>query len=233
MKNQKTVGIILNFIRERRYESGERLPSERELAEKFKTTRQYIREGIATLEAMRVVERRPSSGIFLRDMNSESSFEALVLRADFGLPLQSKEVIDALEARYVLEVQAVEFACLRRTDEDIAKLEKNLVDTQARLNNGESIDVEDRGFHQLIAASTDNHVLVRLVNSFFEMSKLRRKLFFADQRLCLRSYKEHTTIVNAIKARQSDIAREAIHTHLSQTMNSWQQLLTTGSDSPD
>ncbi|MDD9739808.1 FadR/GntR family transcriptional regulator [Marinovum sp. SP66] len=233
MKNQKTIGSLLNFIRDRKYESGERLPSERELALKFGITRQYIREAITTLEAMRVVERRPSSGIFLRDLNSESSFEALVLHAESGLPLQPKEVADALETRLVLEVQAVEFACMRRTDEDIVKLEGNLEKTRARLDKSDSIEVEDREFHQLIVASTGNHVLVRLVNSFFEMSHLRRKLFFADQAHCRRSYEEHRSIFEAIQAHDSATASEAIHAHLSQTMKSWEELLTAGSDTPE
>nr|WP_306268684.1 FadR/GntR family transcriptional regulator [Pararhizobium sp. IMCC3301] len=230
MKTQKTIGQVLNFIRERKYESGERLLSERDFAQKLGTTRQYVREAITALEAMRVVERRPSSGIYLRDLNSESSFEALVLHADTGVPLQPKEVADALETRRVLEVQAVTLACARHTDADLAKLERNLSATRARLDKSESIELEDREFHQLIVASTGNHVLVRLVNAFYEMSQLRRKLFFADQSRCLRSFEEHSRIFSAIRERDADRASEAIDAHLSQTVATWEKLLTSGSD---
>lgn len=230
MNNQKAIALLLNFIRERRYECGERLPSEREFADKFKMTRQYVREALTALEAMRVVERRPSSGIFLRDLNSESSFEALVLRADSGLPLQQKEVMDSLETRRVLEVQAVELACARRTDEDIAKLEKNLEDTRTLLSKSESIEHADREFHQLIVASTGNFVLVRLVNAFYEMSQLRRKLFFSDQAHCKRSYAEHKKIFEGIKKAEPKVACNAMNAHLSQTVKSWEKLLTDQSD---
>ena len=67
-------GRILQFIRDRRYEPLERLPSERELAEKFKMGRGAIREALSALEALRVVERRPNSGIYLRNLD-ERSFE--------------------------------------------------------------------------------------------------------------------------------------------------------------
>ncbi|EEW56478.1 transcriptional regulator, GntR family [Ruegeria sp. TrichCH4B] len=230
MNNQKAIALLLNFIRERRYECGERLPSEREFAEKFKMTRQYVREALTALEAMRVVERRPSSGIFLRDLNSESSFEALVLRADSDLPLQQKEVMDSLETRRILEVQAVELACERRTDEDISKLEENLIETRTLLGKSESIEAADREFHQLIALSSRNFVLVQLINAFYEMSQLRRKLFFSEQSRCKKSFAEHKKIFDAIKKAQPDVARKAMNAHLSQTIKSWEKLLTNQGD---
>ena len=58
-----TIGKILSFIRERHYQPAERLPSERDFAEKFDTSRGAVREALAALEAMRVIERRPNSGI--------------------------------------------------------------------------------------------------------------------------------------------------------------------------
>src|ERR1700734_904255 len=90
------VGKILTFIRERRYQALERLPSEREFAEKFSTSRGAVREALAALEAMRVVERRPNSGIFLRN-SDERSIEALVLHAESGLPFQAHEIDEAFE----------------------------------------------------------------------------------------------------------------------------------------
>ena len=52
------IGKILSFIRERRYQPSERLPSERDFAEKFETSRGAVREALAALETMRVIERR-------------------------------------------------------------------------------------------------------------------------------------------------------------------------------
>ena len=58
---------ILPFIRGRKFEAGDRIPSERDLAEHFVVSRGVIREALSVLEAMRVVERRPQSGMFLRE----------------------------------------------------------------------------------------------------------------------------------------------------------------------
>ena len=78
--SSNAVSKILSFIRERRYQPSERLPSERDFADRFSTSRGAVREALATLEAMRVIERRPNSGIYLRH-SEESSIEALVLHA--------------------------------------------------------------------------------------------------------------------------------------------------------
>lgn len=78
------IGKILSFIRERRYQPSERLPSERDFAEKFDTSRGAVREALAALETMRVIERRPNSGIYLRKIE-ESSIDALVLYAESGV----------------------------------------------------------------------------------------------------------------------------------------------------
>lgn len=65
---------------------------------------------------MRIIERRPNSGIYLRN-SDESSIEALVLHAESGLPFQAEEIADVVEVRRILEVQAARLACTRRTPE--------------------------------------------------------------------------------------------------------------------
>jgi len=154
-----TTGKILSFIRERRYQPSERLPSERDFAEKFDTSRGAVREALAALEAMRIIERRPNSGIYLRN-SDESSIEALVLHAESGLPFQAEEIADVVEVRRILEVQAARLACTRRTPDNIRDLSKILSDTEKRLAKKQTIEVEDEAFHLAIFAATKNDILL-------------------------------------------------------------------------
>ena len=62
-QSSRVVAEILTLIEQRRYLPGERLPSERDLAERFAVGRATIREAVTTLESMRYLERRPGSGI--------------------------------------------------------------------------------------------------------------------------------------------------------------------------
>ena len=123
---------ILPFIKARGYMPGERIPSERELAERFGVSRGILRETLAALEAMRVIQRRAQSGIFLRDVEREASVELLVLESDLGMPVSSADVKDLNEFRSMLEVQSAGLACARRTDQDLARLDDILATSRAR-----------------------------------------------------------------------------------------------------
>jgi GntR family transcriptional regulator, transcriptional repressor for pyruvate dehydrogenase complex len=220
------VGKILTFIRARRYEPKERLPSERDFAEKFDTSRSAIREALATLEAMRVIERRPNSGIYLREWD-QSSIEALVLHTDSGLSLAREEVAKAFEVRRILEVEAIRLACARRTAGDLRDLNAILAETKKRIVKGQTIEREDQAFHLGIVVATKNDILVRVVNSFYEMSKQRRRVYFSDPQRCSRSYDEHCKIAEAIEARRVGLATQRMSDHLSQAVESWEVLLST------
>lgn len=218
------IGKILSFIRERRYQPSERLPSERDFAEKFDTSRGAVREALAALEAMRVIERRPNSGIYLRN-SDESSIEALVLHAESGLPFQPDEIADVFEVRRMLEVQAVRLACSRRTADNIRELRAILNETEKRLAKKQTIEREDEAFHLAIFAATKNDILLRVVKSFYEMSRQRRRVYFADHSRGWRSYEDHCKILDAIEERRLGQAEQNMSEHLSQTIETWQTLL--------
>jgi DNA-binding FadR family transcriptional regulator len=218
------IGQILSFIRERRYQPSERLPSERDFAERFNTSRGAVREALAALESMRVVERRPNSGIYLRNSH-ESSIEALVFHAESGLPFQPDEITNVVEVRRILEVQAVRLACARRTADDIRALHAILSDTKKRLSKKAPIDREDEAFHVAIFAATKNDILLRVVTSFYELSRPRRRLYFADHEHGCHAYEEHREILDAIENRRAGKAEQKMDEHLSQTAATWQKLL--------
>lgn len=218
------VSKILSFVRERRYQPSERLPSERDFAEKFGTSRGAVREALATLDAMRVVERRPNSGIYLRN-SDESSIEALVLHAESGLPFQADEIADVFEVRRMLEVQAVRLACSRRTADDIRNLHSILTNTAKRIAKKQTIELEDEAFHLAIFVATKNDILLRVVKSFYEMSRHRRRVYFADHGRGRRSYEDHRKILEAIENRRMGQAEQEMGDHLSQTIEAWKILL--------
>lgn len=218
------IGKILSFIRERRYQPSERLPSERDFAERFETSRGAVREALAALEAMRVIERRPNSGIYLRN-SDESSIEALVLHAESELPFQADEIAEVFEVRRMLEVQAVRLACSRRTADDIREMHAILANTAKRLAKKQTIEAEDEAFHIAIFVATKNDILLRVVKSFYEMSRQRRRVYFADQGRGRRSYEDHCKILDAIENRRVGQAEQKMNDHLSQTVETWQTFL--------
>jgi DNA-binding transcriptional regulator YhcF (GntR family) len=95
---------------------GDKAPSERELAEHFNVSRGQVRESLAILEAMKVIERRAKSGIYLTP--DVAGPESMALFAQAGVPLTARHIAEVVELRKIHEIKAAELAALRATDED-------------------------------------------------------------------------------------------------------------------
>jgi DNA-binding FadR family transcriptional regulator len=210
----RVVAEIVSLIEQRHYLPGERLPSERDLAERFAVGRTTIREAVTTLESLRYLERRRGSGIFRAKSPEATSLEALVLFSELGLPLDPKTNADVVEVRRMIEVQAIAFACQRWTPPDLERLRATLASfLDADDFAGQAPDYDYR-FHMDIFRTTHNDVLVQLVNPFYLMSKTRRVVFFRDRQRRKVSHQQHAAMVKAIEARNAQTATELMTAHI-------------------
>ena len=83
-------------------------PSERELAEHFAISRGQVREALAILEAMQVIERRAKSGIYIK--TDTRGIEQLAFLSRAGLPVKPRQIYEAVEVRKIHEIKAAELA---------------------------------------------------------------------------------------------------------------------------
>ncbi len=217
----KLLGRLLPFIRERGYTAGERIPSERELAERFGVSRNLLREALSTLEAMRVVERRPQSGIYLRDVAREASLDMLVIESDLGMPVSPADVQDLNEFRSMLEVHSVRLACTRRTDADLMQIDEILATSRARLAAGQSLSAEDARFHIALCAASGSRLIQRAANSFWLASRARRERYFSDPANGRRSLAQHNALRDAIAAGDAPRALDILGDHLGNVERYW------------
>ena len=213
-QSSRVVAEILTLIEQRRYLPGERLPSERDLAERFAVGRATIREAVTTLESMRYLERRPGSGIYRCREPDSASLETLVLFADLGLPLDPQTNAQVVEVRRIIEVQAISLACDRREEADIERLRKTL----AQFRDDDSFAAEapqyDNDFHMNIIRATHNDILVRLVAPFYIMAKTRRIVFFKDAGRRRVSHGQHVQMLQSIQKRDKAKAMEQMSAHI-------------------
>ena len=219
---REMMGALLKFIRERGYEPGERLPSERELAERFGVSRNTIREMLSTLEWFRMVERRRSSGVYLTQEATDPSLEALVLTSGVGIDLNEREVLQSMETRYLLEMQAIRLCCERHKEEDLVRMRRLLAQTERCIMAGGNIADLDSAFHLAIVMGTGNDVLVRVVRPFYLLSGKRRSLYFEDLKRARQSLQGHRELVEAIAARDSARALRTLEAHLGTVERHWQ-----------
>lgn len=210
----RVVTETMAFIKRRGYLAGERLPSERDLAERFSVSRSAVREALTKLQAMRVIERRSSSGVFLGREPSATSLEALVLTHDLGIPMEETDIRESMEVRRILEVQAIRLACERRAHSDIEALERVLAATETEIAAGRPIADMDYQFHMTIFRATQNMIFVRMVNPFYLLSRSRRQAFFEDKRRGQISHAQHVAIVAAIRVQDADAGAELMASHI-------------------
>lgn len=216
---------IIEYLRERRLQPGDRLPSERDLAERLGAGRNAVREALATLVTLRMVESRPNSGIYLRHMERESSFEALVMLADMGATPTPTEIAETMEVRAHLETLSVRLACERRTDEDLARLNAILRRTDEVLAQHGNIAKVDTEFHIALVDATHNSVLVRVLNAFYRFTARRREVLFSEHEHGLASAREHRKLVEHIRNREADKGQALILRHMNRARNYWSTLL--------
>ncbi len=206
---------IIALIEERNYLPGERLPSERELAERFGVGRGIIRESLSVLENLRYLQRKPNSGIYLNPNPERASLETLSLFVGLGIDLAVEKLDQALEVRRILEVQAVSLACERRTDKDLEELDDIVrrFDASIGVNMAETAAL-DYEFHMAIFRATHNLVLMQVVNPFYVMSAHRRRRFFSDIERSRVSNTHHHQIVQCIHRRDSEGAQDLMARHI-------------------
>lgn len=224
MKEQHSlVARLVPFLMSRNYAPNERAPSERELAERFGASRTQIREALSVLEALRVIERRPKSGIYLT--TESASIEALTLFAEIGIPISHAELGQIVEVRRIQELAAIRLACQRHQSENIDALRRCLDDCEQAIAAGESIASLDRLFHCEIVKATQNMVLLRLVNIFYLMTEKRREFYFRDPERRKQSDAEHREIFQAVLDRDERRAVELLDAHLVSADSYWHGLL--------
>ncbi len=210
---------IVDYVGFHRLAKGDRLPSERELAEKFGMTRNVIREALAMLDTLRVIERRPSAGVFLRSDLDDASVDALVVRSQLGLPLTETEHAEILEARRLLEREAARLACARRTEDDLCRL-KQLTAAESRLlETGDDLSPVDVAFHLGIIEAAHNAALLRILKPFYMISDVERRAYFGCRGNAVQTVADHGGIVEAIAGRDADRAIQLIERHVTSAMS--------------
>jgi DNA-binding FadR family transcriptional regulator len=220
-----TVKAIMAYLQQRRLQTGDRLPSERDLAERLGVGRNAVREALATLTTLRVLESRPNSGIYLRHIATDSSFETLVMLADSGEAPSPVEIEETMEVRSSLELLGVRAACARRTDEDLARLRAVLDRTDAVLAAGGNIVEHDTEFHIALIAAAHNSVLVRVLNSFYRLTAVRRRAWFGNLAQGQSAARDHRKLVAAVEARDANAACALIEGHMERAKAYWAEVL--------
>jgi GntR family transcriptional regulator, hexuronate regulon transcriptional repressor len=194
------------------YAAGDKLPSERELADDFGVSRPTIRDAMIALEFQGLVEARQGSGVYVcaAPQNPEYTAETEV------------SALELAEALRLFEGEACALAAAIITDEQLALLDR-LATSMAGNMVSEDVERLEREFHLAIAHATGNAAIEAGVEDLWTLRQQSPLCAATLRRARIDSggdfLGEHGKIITALRERDPKAARQAIHGHLTQLIN--------------
>jgi len=225
---QQLLKALLGRIDEARLAPEVRLPGERELAHSFGASRSSLREALGVLEALRVIERRPQSGIYVRPAISEPSVEAFVLQESLDVRSSTVDYEQAQEARVIHEVETVRLAAKRRSHGDLAALHAIIDKSRAHLQEGRNLADDDEAFHLALIGAAKNPILLRISKSLYLMTRHVRRAYFEAVGSGAQSIKDHVKILDSVVQRDAARAAKLVQRHYAGSSALWRRVYAAG-----
>jgi GntR family transcriptional repressor for pyruvate dehydrogenase complex len=200
---QISAWIVDNGLR-----AGDRLPAERELAQRLGVSRATLSQALVALEVVGVVEVRHGDGTIVTERQQQSTriVEAIRSHAD-RLP-------EIIETRDALETKIAALAATRRTEDDLVRIDDALAAMEADIEAGGRGVEGDERFHGAVTAASHSLLLARLMDEIGDLVKETRLESLGQPGRPQESLVGHRAIAEAIRAGDPQAAAAAMHAHV-------------------
>ncbi len=206
---------LIHFIAENGLRAGDQLPSERNLVAMTGASRLPLREALALLRGLGIIESHQGKGAFVRQLDPASLFGMLspLLKIQPGI-----DVRHLSEARLSLETSIAELAAEHRTDEHVRLLDNALAGMRSSVKDRAAFMQHDTNFHRELARAACNPVFVVFMASIIDLL-VEMQTFYRD-RVAFRNLavREHEAILDAIRNHDGAAAKQAVEKHLRNAM---------------
>lgn len=198
-----------------------KLPSERALQRQLGVSRFTLREGLARLQALGLLRIEHGRGAFVRPEVSRRSLQDVL--SPMFTHRNPQHLADLMQARALIEGEVAAQAATRRSEGDLACLEDHLDQGRRCLDDPSAFGKHDFDFHQALARIAEN-AFYRL---FLEAIAAPVGEFLADHALSdhnrQAAAESHQAIVEAIRRRQPDLARDLTRRHIDACHTNYQK----------
>lgn len=213
---------IKDAILEGRLKSGDRLPTEKKMAEQFRVSVVTLREALRSLESMGLIEKKKGKGggNFVSQMGEDS------IKSSLGcyLSFQHLTYHHLLEVRAIIEPSIIRLSAEKLTDEKIQILEENVAYCEKRcqemlpfLTDADFFDLDQKcvDFHRLLAKVPANPILSLTVDYVFAfLYDCEKEVLAPDAEFIAENTRDHRIILDYLKLRDWDQAEKAMDEHL-------------------
>jgi GntR family transcriptional regulator, transcriptional repressor for pyruvate dehydrogenase complex len=207
---ESILGHIHQLVEDGVLKPGDKLPSERKLAERFRVGRSSVRDAIRILEVRGVVKARQGGGTVVQAFTSD----ALVAELAGTLVRKRALVQELMEVRCMLEPPLAARAAAHASAEQIEHMEDVLQRQRRKLKRGEMAVEEDTEFHSTIARAAGNRVMLAVLDTLVGLLTETRRHFLVDRERAQSSLAGHRLVLRAIRRREPGAAERAMRKHI-------------------
>ena len=216
----QVVERIRDVITEQKIAAGERLPGELELVEQLQVSRPVLREALARLQGLGLIEIQRGNGTFVASRDRLANCVQLLRTA---VTLAPRELLSYAELRAAVEVQAVRQAAERSMDEDVAELKRMLKELNSVDRPYEELLEIDFRFHRRILQAAGNELMQNLMEVIYEFVVTQMAQTTPSPRENKLGRRLHREIVTAIADHDPDAAERAMREHMEAVLSRLKQ----------
>lgn len=189
---------------------GDRLPSERQLAETLGVGRSVVREALKSLTLFGLIDVRQGDGTYLKATDSELLPQVI----EWGLLLGAKRTHDLVEARHHIEVVIAGLAAARRTDDDLARLLVHVEVMRDAELDADLFIAADIAFHVGLSEIAGNETLMQIMGSVRSLLEVWISRVMHAAHDFTPTLSEHIAVFEAVRSGDSGAARLAMERHM-------------------
>ncbi|MBI1879856.1 MAG: FadR family transcriptional regulator [Chloroflexi bacterium] len=214
---------IENLVSSGKLQPGDRLPSERELAEGWGVGRGVVREAVKLLAERGLVTISPGRGTFVSELDPKFHSEQLGRVFRRG----GHSYSDLHEVRKILEVEIAGLAAQKATPQDLEKMSQAIEEMNANLLPSAQVEFikADTAFHAALAEATHNSVFPLLMDVLMDLLEEARFLMSQMPEVPARSQAHHILIFESVRQGDASAARQAMWQHTQQVAEDMEAIL--------
>ena len=209
---------IFGMIRNGQLKPGDKLPTEREYAEKLNVSRNSLREALKALSFIGLVTTTQGGGTYINKYNA--GFLGSVLK--YITVIDNTLLTEIIQVRKALESEAAELAAKNAAQEDIKKLEELVLKREALVEESkgnfdlyrDNLNDLDSEFHLTISKASGNSVICEFISAISDIFRMHQNKAARKFQSPVIANSFHRKIYNAIKGRNPELAKEVMEAHI-------------------
>ena len=211
--SQRIADSIYEDIKTGHLAEGARLPSERDLVERYGASRMSVREALVSLRSSGLIEMRDRARAQVSKLDTQTMLKPLTVTAQ-SLLATKNGMSDVQEARILFECGLARYAASHASPKEIERLGDSLASNRRALGDLERFIATDMEFHAILAEIPQNSIFVALGHAFSDWLADQRRIGMRARGAVRRAYQHHEAIFAAVKAHSPEQADLAMLEHL-------------------